>query len=77
MNALVALELASSLNTFPSRRDLDKHTLFLDSNGFVERNEVPGFGLGAFFVKGETSVNFSRDTAGNNRKDFFPEFYEL
>lgn len=77
MNTIIALELASSLDTFPGRRDLDKHALFLDSNGFVECNEVLGLGLGALLVKGETSVNFGRDTAGNDRKDFFPEFYKL
>lgn len=77
MNALVALELASSLDTFPSRGNLDEDAVFLDSNGFVKRNEVSGFGLCALLIKGKTSVYFGRNTAGDNRKDFPPEFYEL
>lgn len=77
MNAIVAFELASSLDTFPSRGNLDEDAVFLDSNGLVERNEVSGLGLCAFLIKGETSVDFSRNTARDNRKDFPPEFYEL
>jgi hypothetical protein len=77
VNAIVALELASSLDTFPGRGDLDKDAFFLDSNGFVERNEVSGLGLCGLLIKGETSVDFGRNTARNNRKNFPPEFYEL
>jgi hypothetical protein len=77
VNAVVALELASSLNTFPGRGDLDKDAFLLDSNGFVERNEVSGLGLCGLLIKGETSVDFGRNTARNDRKNFPPEFYEL
>ena len=77
MNALVALELASSLDALPGRRDLDKDAFFLNSNGFVERNKVSGLRLRSLFIKGETGVDFGRHTARNNRKNFLPEFYEL
>jgi hypothetical protein len=77
VNAIVALELASGLDTLPGRGDLDKDAFFLDSNGFIERNEVSGLGLCALLIEGETSVDFGRNTARNNRKNFFPEFYEL
>src|SRR6266404_425473 len=77
VNTLVALELSSSLDTLPGRRDLDKHTFFLDSNGFVEPNELSGLGFGGLLVKGEASVDFSRDTTRNDRRNFFPKFYEL
>ena len=77
MNAVVALELARGLNALPGRCDLDKHTLFLDSNRLVECNDLLGLGLGGLLVKGETSVDLSRDTAGNDGQDLFTELDEL
>jgi hypothetical protein len=77
VNALVALELARSLDAFPGRCDLDEHTFSLDSEGLVERNELFGLGLGCLLVKGETGIDFGGDTAGNDSKDLFTEFDEL
>jgi hypothetical protein len=77
VNAFVALELARSLDTFPGRRDLDEHTFPLDSDGLVKRNKLFGLGLGSLLVKGETGIDFSGDTAGNDGKDLFAEFDEL
>jgi hypothetical protein len=77
VNVFVTLELARGLDTFPGRCDLDEHTFLPDSDGLVERNELSGLGLGCLLVKGETGVDFSRDTAGNDREDLFAEFDEL
>ena len=77
VNALVALELARSLDTFPGRCDLDEHTFFLDSEGLVKRDKLPSLGLGPLLVKGETGVDFRRDAAGDDGKDLFAEFDEL
>ena len=77
VNALVALELARSLDTFPGRCNLDEHTFFLDSERVVKRDKFPGLGLGSLLVKGETSVDFGGDAAGNDGKDLFAKFDEL
>jgi hypothetical protein len=77
VNAVVALELARSLNTLPRRCDLDKHAFFLDSNRLVESDKFFSLGLGRLLVKGETSVDFGGDTAGNDSKDLFTKFNEL
>ena len=77
VNALVALELARSLDTFPGRRDLDEHTFFLDSERLVKRDEFSGLGLGSLLVKGETSVDFGGDAAGNDAENLFAKFDEL
>ena len=77
MNAIVALELARSLDTLPARCDLDKHTFFLDSNGIVKCDDFFSLGLGCLLVKGEASVDFGRDTTGNDGEDLFTKFDEL
>jgi hypothetical protein len=77
VNAFVALELARGLNTLPARCDLDKHTFFLDSNRVVKCDEFFSLGLGCLLVKGEASVYFGRDTAGNDGEDLFAKFDEL
>jgi hypothetical protein len=77
VDAFVALQLARSLDTFPGRRNLDEHTLPLDSDGLVKPNKFFGLGLGSLLVKGETGINFSGNTAGDDGKDLFAEFDEL
>lgn len=49
VNLMVALELPSSLDTLPSRGDLDQDTLAGDSDGVVEGNEVLSLGDGLVF----------------------------
>jgi len=77
VNAVVALELARSLDTFPGRCNLDEHTFFLDSEGLVKRDKLLGLGLGSLLVKRETGVDFRGDAAGNDGEDLFAKFDEL
>jgi hypothetical protein len=77
VNSLVALKLAGGLDAFPGRCDFNEHALFLDSDGIVKRNEVPGLSLGTLLIKGETGVDLCGDTTGNDRKDLFAEFDKL
>jgi hypothetical protein len=77
VDTIIALELARGLNTLPARCDFDKHTFFFDSNRLVKSNKFPGLGLGCLLVKGETGVDFGRDTAGNDGKNLFTKFDEL
>ena len=57
MDAVVTLELARSLDTLPSRSDLDEDALLLDADGLVEGNELLGLGLGRLLVERETGVD--------------------
>ena len=77
VNAVVALELASSLDTLPSRSDLDEDTLLLDASGLVESDELLGLGLGGLLVEGETGIDLSGDTAGDDLQDLLAELDEL
>ena len=77
MDTLVALKLARSLDTLPSRGDLDEHTLLLDANGLVESDELLGLGLGSLLVEGKAGINLSRDTSGDDLEDLLSELNEL
>ena len=77
MDAFITLELARGLNTLPGRCNFDKHTFLFDSNRIVKSNKFPGLGLGCLLVKGETGIDFGRDTAGNDGKNLFTKFDEL
>ena len=77
VNALVAFELAGSLDALPGRCDFNEHAFFLDSDRFVKRNEVSSLGLGGFLIKGETGIDLGGDTAGNDLEDLFSEFDKL
>ena len=77
MNAFVALELARGLNALPARCDLDKHTFFFDPNGLIKCDKFFSLDLSCLLVKRETSVDFGRDTAGNDGEDLFTKFDEL
>ena len=77
VDAVVTLELARSLDTLPGGRDLDEDALLLDTNGLVEGNELLRLRLGRLLVVGETGVDLSRDTAGDDLQDLLAELDEL
>jgi hypothetical protein len=77
VNLIIALKFTGSLDTLPSRRDLDQNTLLGDADGIVKRDELLGLSLGGFLVKGETGIDFGRDTARNDSKNFFAKLDEL
>ena len=45
VNAVVALELAGSLDTLPGRGDLDQDAVLGNANRLVERDELLGLGM--------------------------------
>lgn len=71
------LEFTRSLDTFPSRSDLDQDAVLLDTDGVVEGDELLGLGLGTLLVKGETGVDLGRDTSRDDGEDGLAEFDEL
>ena len=77
MDAVVALELARSLDTLPGRGDLDEDALLLDADGFVEGDELLSLGLGRLLVEGQTGVDLGRDTAGDDLQNLRAELNEL
>lgn len=77
MDTIVSFEFTSCLDALPGRRNLDKDTLLLDAYGFIQGNQFSGFSLSGFLVKGEARIDLSRDTARDNREDFFAKFYQL
>ena len=77
MDAVVTLELARSLDTLPSRSDLDEDALLLDADGLVERDELLGLGLGALLVKGQAGVDLGGHTARDDRENLLAELDEL
>ena len=77
MDAVVTLELARGLDTLPGRGDLDEDALLLDADGLVEGNELLRLRLGRLLGVGETGVDFSRDTAGDDLQDLLAELDEL
>jgi hypothetical protein len=48
----------SSLDTLPSRSDLDQDTFFLDADLFVESDKLPSFLFCSFGIEGEAGVDF-------------------
>ena len=77
VDAVVALELARSLDALPGRGDLDQDTLTLDTDRLVEGNEVLGLRLGCCLVEGQLGVDLSGDTAGDDRENLLAELDEL
>ena len=77
MNILVALKFACSLNTLPSRGNLDEYTLILHTERLVKGHEFLGLLLGSFFVEREASVYLGGHTAGNNLQDLLAELDQL
>ena len=51
VDAIIALEFPSSLDTLPGGSDLDQDTILLDANALVQRDELLGLGLGGFLVE--------------------------
>ena len=56
---------------------LFRSALLLDANGLVEGNELLRLRLGRLLVVGETGVDLSRDTAGDDLQDLLAELDEL
>ena len=77
MDLVLSLELAGGLDTLPCGRDLDKNAVLVDTDGLVESNELPGLGLGGLLVEGETGIDLSGDTAGDDLQDLLAELDEL
>ena len=77
VDAVIALELAGSLDTLPGGRNLDEDALLLDADGVVERDELLGLGLGRLLVVREARIDLGRDTAGDDLEDLLAEFDEL
>ena len=77
VDAVVTLELARSLDTLPSRSDLDEDALLLDADGLVERDELLGLGLGRRLVVREARIDLGGDTAGNDLQDLLVKLNEL
>ena len=77
MDAVVTLELARSLDTLPSRSDLDEDALLLDADGLVERDELLGLGLGCRLVVREARIDLGGDTAGDDLQDLLAKLNEL
>lgn len=77
VDAVVALELARSLDTLPGRRDLDEDALLLDAERLVEGNELLRLRLGRLLVEGQTSVDLGGDTAGDDLQDLLAELDKL
>lgn len=76
VDAVLLLELPSSLDTVPGRGNLDKDALLLDALLLVELDEVLGLGLGGLLVKREGSVDLGRDTARDDLEDLDTELDE-
>ena len=77
VDAVVTLELARSLDTLPSRSDLDEDALLLDADGLVKRDELLGLGLGRRLVVREARIDLGGDTAGNDLQDLLAKLNEL
>jgi len=73
---MVTLKLASSLDTIPSRSNLDEDTLLLDAQALVELNKVDRLRLGRLLVKREGCVDLGRDTAWDDVEDLLAELNE-
>ncbi len=82
VNSIFGLKNLGSLNTFPSRGNLDQNTVTLDALLFVHGDQFLGLFNGGILVKGETNkeltlmlVNYERifipsiDFCGNTARD--------
>ena len=77
MNAVLCLELASGLNTFPGGSDLDQDTLFGHTDGLVELDQLLSLRLRALLVEGETCVDFGGNAARDDLQDLATELDKL
>jgi hypothetical protein len=59
----------SGLDTLPSGGNLDENAGLVDTNFFVEVNDLTSFGECCFGIKGETSIDLGRNVSGNNLGD--------
>ena len=69
MNA-VFLELLCCTNAFPSGGDFNEDAVTADAFCLIECDEVACFGDGAFSVKREAGINFSRYSTWDDLEDF-------
>lgn len=55
---------------FPGGGEFDEDPFAVDAGGFIEGDEVAGFGNAAVDVKGEAGVHFGRNSTGDDFEDF-------
>lgn len=77
MDSVLLFELSGGLDALPSGSDLNEYPGLVNSNGFVECQELLGLFLGAFFIKRESSIDFGRDTARDDLEDLLAKLDEL
>jgi hypothetical protein len=53
VDVLVGLQVSGGLDTFPGGSDLDQDSLSLDTDGFVEGDQLLGLVDGGLSVEGE------------------------
>lgn len=73
VDAVVALQDLSGLDTLPGGGNLDQDTVLGDALGLVQVNDVQGLVDGGLGVEGQLGVNLGGDTAGNNVQDLAAE----
>lgn len=77
MDAIVPLELTCGLDTLPGGSYLNEDALLFDADAIIECDELLGFGLGSFFVKGKRGINFRGNTAGDDLEDGLAKLDQL
>lgn len=75
MNAAL-LQLACGGNAFPCSGNLDQHAVNMRTSGFVQGNEAFRTRHGGGSVKGQTCVDFCRDTAWHYRENFAAKLHQ-
>jgi len=76
VDAVVALELAGGLDTFPGGGDLDENAVLGDTDGLVELDELLSLGFGSLLVERELGVDLGGDTSRDNGEDLLAELDE-
>jgi len=76
MNTILLLQLLGSVNSLPSRRNLDQNPLLVNSQFLVQVDNVQGFFDSGFCVETEACIDFSAYSTWHNFEDLFAEFNE-
>lgn len=76
VDVLVFLQVSSGLDTFPGRSDLDQDSFSLDTDGFVQGDQLLGLVDGSLGVVRQRGVNFGGNSTGDDLEDFTTEFDE-
>lgn len=74
VNVLVGLQVSGGLDTFPGGSDLDQDSLSLNTDGFVEGDQLLGLVDSGLGVVGQGGVNFGGDSTGDDLEDLSAEF---